>query len=340
MDSRRYRGSTKESVKARAAQYEQVKMGRVREGGGQVVVRRPLRLEEWAPLLLDHYTEMVAANQRAAKTETYYRDGWKLLAKTSVAGMRLDHIKREDVDVLRFPGSPAYTNCALRTLRRMLNAAVERGRLLKAPKIRCVEEFERTQLIEQWIEEALLRHAVEPLRTVLLVINDSGLRPEEIMRLRRSQILWERSSIIVSKSKTSRSRAKARYVPLSDRVRAALAEHQGKPDDWIFPSRRSKSGHRPRVDKQWQACVQAVNEEAAREGLPPLPESLVLYCGRHTFATDLLEESKNLKLIQETLGHSDLKTTMKYLHPEVADSAELINARNRRREMKVVEKAG
>jgi integrase len=324
MDGRRYRGSTKESVKARAAQYEQVKMGRVRDGGGPVA-GRPLRLEEWAPLFLKHCDEMVAAD---------------LLAKTAVAAMRLDRIEREDCQVLYFPGSAAYTNCALRTLRRMLHAAVERKRLIAAPKIRCIEETGRTQLVEEWMEAAVLRHAEHPLYEVVMIISDTGMRPEEIMRMRRSHILWERSSIIVSKSKTSRSHAKPRYVPLSDRVRAALAEHEGKPDDWIFPSSRSKSGHRPRVDKQWKACRKAVSEEAARAGYPQLPDRLVLYCGRHTFATDLYKESKNLKLVQDTLGHSDIKITMKYLHPEVADSAELINARNRRREMKVVEKTG
>jgi site-specific recombinase XerD len=62
----------------------------------------------------------------------------------------------------------------------------------------------------------------------------------------------------------------------------------------------------------------------------------VLYCGRHTFATDLLDATKNLKLVQDTLGHADIRTTMKYLHPSVADAADVINARNRRREMKVV----
>lgn len=341
MDGRRYRGSTKESVKERARQFENILMGKIREGGEQAVLkRRPLLLSEWARLFLEHCDALVAAHQMARKTALYYHDGWKLLAKTAVAAMRLDRIEREDCQVLRFPGSAAYTNCALRTLRRMLHAAVERKRLIAAPKIRCIEETGRTQLVEEWMETAVLRHAEHPLYEVVMIISDTGMRPEEIMRMRRSDILWDRSSIMVAKSKTSRSHGKPRYVPLSDRVRAALAEHEGKPDNWIFPSSRSKSGHRPRVDKQWTACRKAVNEEAGRQGYPQLPERLVLYCGRHTFATDLYKESKNLKLVQDTLGHSDIKITMKYLHPEVADSAELINARNRRRTMHVVEKVG
>ena len=90
------------------------------------------------------------------------------------------------------------------------------------------------------------------------------------------------------------------------------------------------------VAKQWAACVKAANARAKKNGTRELPRNLVLYCGRHTFATDLLAESKNIKLVKDTLGHTDVKTTMKYLHPEVASTTEFVNARNRRREMKVV----
>jgi integrase len=339
MDGRRYRGSTKESVKARAAQYEQVKMGRIRDGGPQALLKRPIPLADWAKLFLDHCKELVAADNMDSDTEAYYRSGWRLLAATRIARTRLDHITAEDAAVLVFPGGPSNANCAFRTLRRLLHAAVERHRLWKAPKITTLEETGRKQLVELWMEELLLRHAPQPLHDILICIFDAGMRPEEAMGRRRRHLLWERSMVLIDKFKTSAD-AGSRFVPFTDRMKSIFAEHKGKEDAFLFPSKCAKCGHRTTISKQWRACILSANVEQKQKDLPLLPEDLVPYSGRHTFATDLLNESKNLPLVQKTLGHTDIRTTMKYLHPDETEAVEVINARNRRRAMKVVEKTG
>jgi site-specific recombinase XerD len=43
----------------------------------------------------------------------------------------------------------------------------------------------------------------------------------------------------------------------------------------------------------------------------------VLYCGRHDFGTRLLNQTGNLKVVMNTMGHVDPKTAMKYQHPEL-----------------------
>lgn len=339
MDGRRYRGSTKEAVKARAAQYEQVKMGRIRDGGPQALLKRPLPLADWAKLFLDHCTELVAADNLDRDTERYYRAGWKLLSSTKIAHSRLDHITAEDVAVLVFPGGPSNANCAFRTLRRLLHAAVERKRLWKAPKITTREETGRKQLVEQWMEELLLRHATQPLHDILICIYDAGMRPEECMGRRRRHLLWERNMVLIEKSKTSAD-AGSRFVPFTDRMKVVFAHHKDKEDAFLFPSKRAKGGHRTTISKQWLACIASANQERAQNSQPLLPEDLVPYCGRHTFATDLLKDSKDLRLVQKTLGHTDIRTTMKYLHPDETEAVEVINARNRRRAIKIVGKTG
>lgn len=340
INGRRYRGSTEETVRARAAQVEAHKIAKVREGGADAIVtgRAPI-LSEWAATVLKYYEELVAAGHRDADTDRYYRNGWRLLSVTKIASYRLDRITAKDAHVLIFPGGPSNANCALRTLRRLLHAAVEERRLVKAPEISIVEEKGREQLIEPWMEDLLLRHAVQPLHDILIHMYDAGCRPEEVMRARRSHLLWERERVRVSKHKTSAD-VGTRYVPFTERMQQMYLDHKNKEDDWLYPSKRAASGHRVTIAKQWKACVEAVNAERATQNLAPLPEELVPYCARHTFATDLLNDSKNLRLVQKVLGHTDIKTTMRYLHPEDEQAVDVMNARNRRRAMHVVEKTG
>lgn len=59
-----------------------------------------------------------------------------------------------------------------------------------------------------------------------------------------------------------------------------------------------------------------------------LPKDLVLYSARHTFATDMLDRTGNLALVQKMLGHESILMTQRYLHPELKDVAQLVNQRN------------
>jgi hypothetical protein len=52
-----------------------------------------------------------------------------------------------------------------------------------------------------------------------------------------------------------------------------------------------------------------------------LPQALVLYCGRHDYGTYVYSTTCNLKAVMDSMGHADVKTTMEYQAPGVADRA-------------------
>jgi site-specific recombinase XerC len=52
---------------------------------------------------------------------------------------------------------------------------------------------------------------------------------------------------------------------------------------------------------------------------------LVLYCARHDFGSFVLEKTGNLKAVMDTVGQTDVKTAMKYQHPELEIVREALN---------------
>jgi site-specific recombinase XerD len=262
-------------------------------------------------------------------TRRYYRVGWQLLESTSVAGMKLNHITADHALTIE-GSSPANTNNALRTLRRMLKKAQEWQLLSAVAVVKLMEEQGREQLIEPWMEQRLLavtegsrltgkgrnsRVGWEPFRTVLLIMLDSGLRPGEIFRMRWENIHWDKGLIFNPRGKSRKSR---RYVPPTERVKVALVARKGDVNEgWVFPSKRARTGYITdrEVSKQWL--------EAKR--LAGIPESVVLYCARHRFSTDAMEGTGNVMV---AMGHGSVNTTRVYTHSNVQQIREAIERRN------------
>jgi integrase len=310
LQGRRYRGSTHEANRSRAEKVQALLMLEARERRSVLACTKIPVLKEFSGRFLD----WADAGTLEPTTERYYRYGWEMLRGTKVAGMRLDAITADQADVLRFSGSPAKANVALRTLRRMLSKAVEWGCIRHAPTIRLRKELGREQLIGPEAEAMLLVAAKKPLHDVILIMQDTGMRPQDVFRMRWEHVDWHRKTIFVPFGKTKNSR---RYVPMSERVMEALRGRVGA-SAWVFPSKWSRSGHITNVAKQWLDA----REKAG------LPSSVKLYCCRHTFATDALERTGNLAALMKLLGHSDAQTAMRYQHPGIEQIRRAVEERN------------
>ncbi len=332
-DGRRYRGSCKTSSQRMAEKLQATMRARVMEDGklpGQVKIPT---LDDFSEHFFAWLTALPADRTPKPPTRKYYRVGWHLLESTKLVAMRLDQITADDVLATKVGSSPANTNNALRTVRRMLKKAQEWNLISTTPVIKLVEECGREQLIEAWMEEKLLivmagerltpkghvsRVGWEPFRTVLLIMLDSGLRPSEIFRMRWENIHWERGVIFNPRGKSRKSK---RYVPLTERMKAALLARKGdREEGWVFSSKRSATGHITdrEVSKQWL--------EAKR--MAGLPESVVLYCARHRFSTDAMQATGNIMAVMDAMGQQHVDTLRIYNHPQVQQIREAMNKRN------------
>src|SRR5579863_5926729 len=145
-------------------------------------------------------------------------------------------------------------------------------------------------------------------RAMLATMYGAGLRVSEVAKLKVSDLDRERHVIWVRGGKGH----KDRQVMLAEPLREVLAAYWRwkRPTEWLFP------GANPGCPIACNSVFQACQKAARRAGIakPIHPHSL-----RHAFATHLLDDGVNLVVIQMLLGHSNLKTTARYLH--VSDAA-------------------
>jgi hypothetical protein len=135
---RRYRGSTQETKSVRALQAASLKLALAMESTDPLP-SRPTVLGGFA----DRFLDWVNSGRLEEKTKKFYRNGWRLLKATSIAETRIDRVTGDYAEQLKFPGSPANANCALRILRRMLHKAEEWKMISYAPKIKMMKEHGR-----------------------------------------------------------------------------------------------------------------------------------------------------------------------------------------------------
>lgn len=66
-----------------------------------------------------------------------------------------------------------------------------------APRIKLAKEYGRSAIIDSDAEFKLLTVAKQPLRDVLTLILDSGMRPGEVFQMRWEDIAWDRGMIFI-----------------------------------------------------------------------------------------------------------------------------------------------
>jgi site-specific recombinase XerD len=143
-------------------------------------------------------------------------------------------------------------------------------------------------------------------RVILMTLYGTGLRREELSRLKVTDVDSQRMVIHVRRGKGN----KDRDVTLSPRLLEVLRAYWRwrKPQVYLFPSLYRNRPEQPITSKTiWYA----VREAARRAGIKKKVSPHML---RHSWATHLLERGTDLKTIQVLLGHVDLEATTIYLH--------------------------
>lgn len=137
---------------------------------------------------------------------------------------------------------------------------------------------------------------------IVTLLYGCGLRRQEVINLKVTDIDIERRSLRVEQGKGK----KDRYVPLPDQ----FIKHYPTYTDLYRPSTYLFSGQ---FSEQYSGTsIAAIVRDAAKRA--GIKQNVTPHMLRHSFATHLLERGVDIRYIQELLGHSKPETTMIYTH--------------------------
>jgi site-specific recombinase XerD len=147
----------------------------------------------------------------------------------------------------------------------------------------------------------LLKH-----RIVLGLLYGCGLRRFELLNIKLHDIDLDRRMLHIREGKGR----KDRYVPLGDMLARGLKTYleAERPYVWLINGKDNKGQLQQFSETGVQWIIQRASKQA---GINKHVTSHVL---RHTYATHLLEMGLDIMTLKDLLGHSDIRTTLVYLH--------------------------
>ena len=284
--------------------------------------------------LAELYLDMLAAERGAGRNtlDAYARDLADLSQHLAGRGMDLQRATTNDLrDFLAAlsgrqlsAASVARKLSAVRQFYRFLYAeghrsddpaavieGPKRGRPL--PKVLSISDVDALLGCAQKLADAAQTDGerLRALRLVCLleVLYATGLRISELVALPASAAQRDERMLVV-RGKGGRER----LVPLNDKARATMRAYlaltvQGRKPvkpKWLFPS-FGETGHLTR-----QHAARELKELAVASGISPAAVSPHVL--RHAFASHLLQNGADLRVVQTLLGHADISTTQIYTH--------------------------
>lgn len=246
------------------------------------------------------------------KTQTGYLRSVKRLTK--FLGRSPDTASPEDLrafqkHLVELGASGSTINATIRGLRFFFETTLERPQAMK--RMSSVRVPDRLPFVLSTEDVARLLNAAPNLKSkaALSVAYSAGLRASEVVHLKITDIDSERRLIRVEQGKGSRDRQAMLSPALLPLLRAWWREGRrlGKmlPNGWLFP------GLDPITPLSTRQLNRVCKLAAADAGLD---KRISMHTLRHSFATHLLEQHVDIRVIQVLLGHKKLTTTARYAH--------------------------
>jgi len=258
-------------------------------------------------LALDIFIKTLQLKAYSTNTIKTYRTEFgvllKLLARHSVNNLQEAHIKSYLLYLLQKRSySESHAHTAINAIKFYFEKVLNRPQIVvHIPRPRKPWQLPKVHATEQ-VKKIIQSTGNEKHKTMLMLAYASGLRLQEIINLKPGDINSARMVIEVRRGKGK----KDRQVVLSEKLLQQLRNYFKKyrPTNWLFEGKVGEQyGYRT-----LQEVFANAKEKAG------IKTQGGIHTMRHSFATHLLENGTDIRLIQELLGHNSIKTTTRFTH--------------------------
>ena len=221
----------------------------------------------------------------------------------------VEDLRRFQLHMVNQGVSPITLNATITGLKFLFDVTLGRGELMAG--MSPVRVPQKLPVVLSRDEVARLIAAASNLKyqTALSIAYGTGLRVGEIVALKVGDIDSQRMTLRVEQGKGHKDRYAMLSPVLLELLRAwwRLAHAQGKmlPGGWLFPGMNPVD---PLTPRQLNRAVHDAADAAK------IDKRVTMHTLRHCFATHLLEQKVDIRVIQVLLGHKRLDTTSIYAH--------------------------
>jgi integrase/recombinase XerD len=256
--------------------------------------------------------EDMTARRLCEKTQTAHIRAVRRLAKFLARmpdAVNGDDLRRFQLHLVQIGLSPITINATIYGVRFFLENTLDRPELVR--KLRLVRVEQRLPVILSREEVARLIEATRGIKyqTALSVAYGAGLRAGEVIGLKSTDVDSQRMVLRVEQGKGHKDRYAMLPPVLLERLRAwwRYAKPLGMVRDggWLLPGRNP-------INPLGSRMLNRAVHEATR--VAGIDKRVSMHTLRHCFATHLLEQKEDVRVIQVLLGHKKLSTTATYTH--------------------------
>ncbi len=287
-----------------------------------------IRFEDFA----DEYFELHCKVNNKKSFNTADKHNIKVL-KAFFGGLCLDEItahkvqtfKSERVKAFRTlsDGStklitPTTVNRQLTCLKSMFNKAIAWGRFFSPNPVKGIKLFKENNARLRFLEKEeitkLIANSNPPIKAIIIVAVNTGMRKGEIMGLKWRDIDFKRGIIHLYNTKNGEKR----QLPMNETVINALIGVRKHPESELIFTKSTGESYGDFKKSFFTACNNSGIKNFRFHDL------------RHTFASQLVMNGIDLNTVRELLGHKTIQMTLRYSHLSPSFKKEAVETLNKR----------